>query len=99
MIDKKYVTYEEFGAVGDGITDDFASLYLAHQYANENGLPVVARDGAEYYLHCPIVDGEVREIIIKTDTKFGEARITIDDRDLSCFKSAENYGWHSNAVF
>ena len=99
MADIKFVTYEQFGAKGDGVTDDFAALYRAHAYANENGLPVVARDGAEYYLHCPIVDGEVREIIIKTDTKFGDAHIIIDDRDLSSFKSAENYGWHSKAVF
>ena len=99
MSDKKYVTYEEFGAVGDGVTDDFEALYRAHEYANANGLPVRARDGAEYYLHCPVVDGEIKEIIIKTSTSFGEAHFVIDDRDLSSFKDAENYGWHSKAIF
>ena len=47
---KKYVTYEEFGAVGDGVHDDFAAICKAHDYANENGLPVKANDNATYYI-------------------------------------------------
>ena len=67
MSDKKYVTYEEFGAKGDGVTDDFAALFAAHKYANENGLDVRANDDAHYYIHSPLVDGEVE--IIKSDEK------------------------------
>ena len=45
-MEKKYVTYEEFGAVGDGKTDDYAAICKAHSYANENGLPVKANGNA-----------------------------------------------------
>ena len=38
---KKTVCYEDFGAVGDGKTDDFDAISRAHAYANENGLDVV----------------------------------------------------------
>ena len=31
-----YVRYEDFGAVGDGITNDFFAMKRAHNYANEN---------------------------------------------------------------
>ena len=35
-----FVTYEAFGAVGDGVTDDAAAIAAAHAYANEHHLPV-----------------------------------------------------------
>ena len=37
---RKYVTYEEYGAVGDGIHDDQEAIIAAHKAANELGLPV-----------------------------------------------------------
>ena len=37
---KEFVTYEAFGAVGDGKTDDAAAIVSAHAYANEHNLPV-----------------------------------------------------------
>ena len=46
----KYITYEQFGAVGDGIHDDQAAIIAAHQAANEQGLPVRAADGKTYYI-------------------------------------------------
>ena len=49
-MDKKFVSYEDFGAVGDGIHDDLPAIVEAHRYANEQGLPVRARDGAIYYI-------------------------------------------------
>ena len=63
MSNKKYVTYEEFGAKGDGVTDDFFAIKAAHEYANENHMPVRAKDDATYYINRPIVDGEIKEII------------------------------------
>ena len=95
MSDKKYVTYEDFGAVGDGVADDFAAIYRAHEYANENHLPVRAKDDATYYIKRPIVDGEIKEIIVKTPTNWGEAHFVIDDREISAFKKDESYAWHS----
>ncbi len=71
------VTYEEFGAKGDGRTDDFEALAKAHSHANEQGSSVRARDGATYY-----IGGAKRTIQIQTDTDFGEARFLIDDTKL-----------------
>lgn len=68
------VCYEDFGAVGDGRTDDFEALLAAHQHANENGLPVKAADGKSYYLA-----GHNKTIVIQTDTDFANAHFIIDD--------------------
>ena len=73
----KPIHYEDFGAVGDGKTDDFAAIIKAHAFANKHGRPVVARDEATYY-----IGGQDATAIIKTDTNFGRAKFIIDDRKL-----------------
>ena len=45
-----FITYESFGAVGDGRTDDLPAIVKAHQEANRLHLPVKAQAGATYYL-------------------------------------------------
>lgn len=75
--DTLYVTYEQFGAVGDGVTDDMPAIVAAHAHANENGLPVKARDGAVYRIGGKALTAEIR-----TDTDFGDAAFLIDDTDL-----------------
>ena len=72
---EKYLTYEEFGAVGDGVTDDIVAIAKCHEEANLRSLPVKARDGAKYY-----VSGKKCPATIKTDTDFGTAEFIIDDR-------------------
>jgi polygalacturonase len=37
--------YADFGALGDGKTDDTPALTRAHTYANKQGLPVAADSG------------------------------------------------------
>lgn len=74
---EKYLTYEEFGAVGDGRNDDFAAIIACHEAANRTGTPVKARDGAIYY-----IGGKDASAIIKTDVDFGTAKIIIDDRNV-----------------
>lgn len=74
---EKYLTYEEFGAVGDGKNDDFAAIIACHEEANRTGTPVKARDGATYY-----IGGKDAAAVIKTDVDFGSARIVIDDRNV-----------------
>ena len=32
------VTYEAFGAIGDGVNDDLPAICAAHEYANAQGL-------------------------------------------------------------
>ncbi len=89
MSDKKYVSYEDFGAVGDGKTEDFEAIYRAHVYANENRLPIKARSGAKYYIHHTKIDGEVRSIPIKTDTDWTDVEFIIDDSDLDYSKDSD----------
>lgn len=68
------VRYEDFGAKGDGKTDDFEALVKAHEHANKMGLPVRAKDAATYYL-----GGGNHTIVVMTDTDFGKAKFIIDD--------------------
>ncbi len=91
MCNKDFVTYEQFGAVGDGVTEDFPAIYKAHEYANEIGASVKARDGAHYYIHDNRIDGEARSAIIKTDVDWGSASFTIDDRDISTNRNDETH--------
>jgi len=74
----KPITYEAFGAVGDGRTDDRKAIIAAHAAANEKGLPVRAKDGATYYMGC---GGGTA--IIRTDVDFGTATFIIDDTHVA----------------
>ena len=69
-----YVTYEQFGAVGDGETDDFEAIVKTHEHANANGLSVFANETATYY-----IGGKDKTAVIMTDTDWSTARFTIDD--------------------
>ena len=74
------VRYTDFGAVGDGRTDDSLAILATHEYANANGMKVVEDAGLTYYL------GEESfgiEIPIRTDVDFGKATFIIDDRKLA----------------
>ena len=72
-----FVTYEEFGAAGDGVTDDYEAIRAAHRHANDNNLPVRAKDDAVYYI------GEAEDSIsVKTSTNWGTAQFIIDDKGL-----------------
>lgn len=80
---KDYITYEDFGAVGDGRADDQKAIVAAHAAANEKGLPVKAGAGRTYYI------GKGAEVaVIKTDVDFGTANFVIDDRVLDDLRAA-----------
>lgn len=68
------VRYSDFGAKGDGITDDLDAIAATHAVANQHGLSVEADSGATYY-----IGGKNRTAIIRTDTDFGTAAFIIDD--------------------
>lgn len=72
--EKKPVTYEEFGAVGDGVTDDMPAIQKAHEHANKNGLPVRSKPGATYHLGSKAIVA-----FIETDTDWGTSKFIIDD--------------------
>jgi hypothetical protein len=71
------VTYEAFGAVGDGVADDLPAIVKAHAFANANGLPVKTKAGATYHLGRRALTA-----IIATDTDWGTSRFIIDDTDV-----------------
>ena len=69
-----YIAYSEYGAAGDGATDDFDAIIAAHAAANAAGLPVRADPGATYY-----IGDHAKTAIIQTDTDWGNAKFIIDD--------------------
>lgn len=71
------VLYSDFGAKGDGKTDDIDAIAATHAFANQYGLLVKADDGATYY-----ISGKERTAVIKTDTDFGKAAFVIDDTQV-----------------
>jgi hypothetical protein len=71
------VTYEAFGAVGDGVSDDLLAICKAHEYANTHGLSVKTRPDATYHL-----GGKALTAIIATDTDWNTSRFTIDDTQV-----------------
>ena len=68
------VLYSDFGAVGDGVTEDHAAIKAAHDYANHFGLKVKATEGAVYYIGN--ISGAAT---VKTDTDWTGAKFIIDD--------------------
>lgn len=71
------VRYSDFGAKGDGTSDDMEAIVAAHAYANQHGLKVKADAGARYY-----IGGKARTAVIQTDTDFGTATFIIDDTNV-----------------
>jgi len=70
----KVIYYSQFGAVGDGVADDFDAIIKAHAAANETGAKVRADAGATYY-----IGKESKTALIQTDTDWGDAKFIIDD--------------------
>ncbi|WP_436415494.1 hypothetical protein [Petrimonas sp.] len=71
------VRYSNFGAKGDGKTDDMEAIAATHAFANEHGLTVKADEGFTYY-----IGGKSRSAIIRTNTDFGTASFIIDDTQV-----------------
>ncbi len=101
--DISFVTYEEFGAKGDGKTDDFEAMALAHEAANKYGQMVIANDKATYYIKdTSRTNGNVTTvspIVIKTNVKWGNAKFIIDDRDYANVSGWEGQAQASKHIF
>ena len=78
---ERFITYEAFGAVGDGVHDDLPAIIAAHEEANRLGLPVKAREGALYYTGT-----QPRSAIIQTDVDWTGAVFIADHRDLDAIR-------------
>lgn len=68
------VTYEAFGAVGDGVADDLPAICEAHAHANKHGLRVRSNPQATYQLGRRALTA-----VIATDTDWSTSRFLIDD--------------------
>jgi hypothetical protein len=72
------ITYEAFGAVGDGEADDLPAICKAHEHANRHGRSVRSNPKATYHL-----GRRSRTAVIATDTDWSTSRFIIDDsRDV-----------------
>lgn len=71
------IRYGDFGARGDGKTDDIDAIAATHAFANLHNLTVKADEGATYY-----IGGKDRTANIRTNTDFGTAAFLIDDTNV-----------------
>lgn len=72
-----WISYRDFGAKGDGKTDDIDAIAATHAVANQYELSVEADKGATYY-----IGGKERTAVIRTNTDFGTATFIIDDTEV-----------------
>lgn len=71
------VSYEAFGAVGDGAADDLPAIVEAHAFANAHGLAVKTKPDATYHLGRRALTA-----IIATATDWGTSKFIIDDTEV-----------------
>ncbi len=77
ILTKGWVSYSDFGAIGDGKSDDIEEIVAAHAFANQHNLSVKADDNATYY-----IGGKKLTADIRTNTDFGTASFIIDDTNV-----------------
>lgn len=85
IISNDEVCYNQFGAKGDGITDDYNSLSNTHVFANTNHYKVVANSKSTYY-----IKNFSHGIAIKTDVDWDKAKFIIDDSEVTPTNNLNN---------
>lgn len=93
------VCYDDFGAVGDGVADDFMAFYNTHAFANISGQKVVATEGKSYRLCDNKVNGEVVPITVRTSVDFRGATVIVDDTNVSAKVGAPNSEYYNVHMF
>ena len=73
------ITYEDYGAKGDGKTDDIEAIRAAHNEANKGGQKVLGTKGKTYY----ITFSYGNPIQIKTDVDWRGAKFIFDSRAIT----------------
>ncbi len=89
------VYYQDFGAVGDGKTDDYDAIVKAHAYANTYGHTVCAADSSgktDYTYYIGDTGTQVARIM--SDVIWGDATFLVDDTAFSVDAPAR-----SNPIF
>ena len=93
-VDVRNIYYGEFGAVGDGVTDDFYAIKACHDYANEWGHTANA-DGPTktYYIGNYLGNSKnTLSIEVETDTNWHGCTFIWDDSVVevgsACYSSA-----------
>ena len=82
--DISVVYYEDFGAVGDGKTDDFKAIYETHKFANECGQTVKAKPDKTYYIFDTRMGTDTACFAeIKTNVDWCGAHFIIDDTRIA----------------
>ncbi len=77
------VLYSQFGAKGDGKSDDIVAIAATHAYANEHNLRVEADAMASYY-----IGGRELIVNVQTSTDFKNATFTLDDTNVENFEAS-----------
>ena len=72
------IRYEDFGAVGDGVTDDYDAIKKVHDLANISGVRVLGEYGKTYNL-----GQHTSPIVIRTDTVWDGVTFIVDDSDIA----------------
>lgn len=72
-----YVLYSDYGAKGDGVTNDMNAIIQAHAAANATGAEVRAEAGATYYIGY-----HTESAIIQTNTDWTGASFILDDTKM-----------------
>ena len=75
---ERILYYSEYGAVGDGVADDFDAIIKTHEAANEAGVKVCADNDAVYY-----IGSAAKTACVQTDTDWGNAKFIIDDSQVT----------------
>ncbi len=83
--DLRNIYYSDFGAKGDGVTDDFAAIKACHDYANTWGNTVHGDAGKTYYIGKN-TNGEA--VLVQTDTYWHGANFIVDDSEIEIHYSS-----------
>lgn len=70
-LERGFVNVDNYGAKGDGVTNDYQAFVDAFEVGNELGIPVVASGTKTYAINA------TSPIIVKTDANFNGAKIKV----------------------